>query len=418
MEIRKVSVSEINPAPYNPRVDLQPGDPDYEQLKSSIATFGFIEPLVWNQRTKTLVSGHQRFKVLLAQGVVEVDVSVVDLPIEKEKQLNLILNRVRGDWDENKLALLLQDLSTVPKFDLTSTGFELPEISHLFDKYLTPDLDASDPAVEDGPPITKRGDLIHLGSNVLSCGDATSSEDLKHLLGDQKVQLLYTDPPYNCRYDPTSRPGQGEAESKWRPIANDWAEQEDYEAWLENFFQAVKPHLAAGAPLYIWNGHRQFGPMHSILTGLGFHVSNVITWVKPSAAPSYGDYWMASEFCLYGWGAGNGAHRWFGPKSENNVWEVSRDAVGDLIHLTQKPVALAQRAIKNSSQRGDLVFDGFAGSGSTIIAAHSMERICYAVELEPRYCDSIVRRYIKTFGPDSVNPEVFTLYQKEGRNGK
>jgi DNA modification methylase len=417
MNIIKVNIKDINPAVYNPRADLKPGDPAYESLKKSIETYGCVEPLIWNSGTKNLVGGHQRFKVLKAQGVEEFEVSVVDLPPEKEKALNIALNKIQGDWDQDKLADLLRELSQVPDFDCGLTGFDASEISRIFDEQLKTDasldLDPSTELESDGPPVTQSGDLISLGEHRLLCGDSSAPEDLKRLLGDQMVHLLYTDPPYNCRYDSTSRPGQGEGDSKWKPIANDWAKQEDYEAWLGKFFQAVKPHLAAGAPLYTWNGFRQFGPMHSILASLGFHVSNVITWVKPSAAPGYGDYWMGSEFCLYGWLEENGAHRWFGPNNETNVWQVARDGTGDLIHPTQKPIALAQRAIKNSSQRGDIVFDGFAGSGSSIVACQSLERRCYAVEIEPRYCDAIVRRYIKTFGPGSVSAEVFQKYVLE-----
>jgi len=417
MEIIKIETSKIRMAEYNPRITLKPGDTEFEKLDRSIKEFGFVEPAVWNKRTGNLVGGHQRLAVLKAQGVTEVDVSVVDLSLEKEKALNIALNKIKGDWDEEKLAEILQELSQVPDFDVALTGFESVEISQLFDEYLTPDpeddFDLKKEAEGIITPITQKGDLIELGRHRLLCGDSSSPEDLKRLLGDQQVHLLHTDPPYNCRYDSTCRPGQDESVAKWKPIANDWAKQEDYEAWLGKFFQAVKPHLAAGAPLYIWNGFRQFGPMHLILTGLGFHVSNVITWVKPCAAPGRGDYWMGSEFCLYAWLEGNGPHRWFGSKSETNVWEISRDGIADLIHPTQKPIALAQRAIKNSSERGNLVLDCFAGSGSTIMAAQSMERVCCAMELEPVYCDAIVRRFIKVYGRESVNAEILMRYGKE-----
>ncbi len=422
MEIVKIATSKICVAEYNPRLDLKPGDSEYEKLKQSIKTFGYVEPLVWNKQTGTLVSGHQRYKILQEQGLEEVEVSVVDLPLEKEKALAVALNKIRGNWDEEKLAGILKELTEIPDFNVNLTGFENDEIGKLFDEYLTPDPeDDFDLAKEvEGivSPITQKGDLIELGKHRLLCGDASSPEDLKRLLGDQAVHLLHTDPPYNCGYDSTSRPGQGEKDARWQPIANDWANQEDYEVWLNKIFQTMKPHLLAGAPMYVWNGFRQFGPMLSMLTRLGFHVSNVITWVKPCASPSYGDYWMGSEFCIYAWLEGKGSHRWFGPKSETNVWEISRDGIGDLIHPTQKPIALAQRAIKNSSERGNLVLDCFAGSGSTIIAAQSMERVCYAMELESVYCDAIVRRFIKTYGAKSVSPEVATRYMEEKDNGK
>jgi DNA modification methylase len=414
MKIIKVSTKDINPAPYNPRVDLKPGDPDYEKLLRSIKEFGFVEPLVWNERTGNLVGGHQRFKILQAQGLTEVDVSVVNLPFEREKALNIALNKVQGAWDEEKLAALLQELSQVPDFNVTMTGFDHAEINCLFDEFLTPDMDATGEA----PPelgtvtVTQRGDLIQLGAHRLLCGDSGSPDDLKLLIGRQEVQMVFTDPPYGCSYDPSNRPVDG-GSSEWIPIANDGLSQDEYEPWLRGILECVKPLLGAGAPMYLWNGHRQFGLMHSILTELGFHVSNVITWVKPFPTPGYGDYQMASEFCLYSWLKDGGPHRWYGPATESNVWESPRDGVSGLIHPSQKPVSLAQRALKNSSQKGDLVLDCFAGSGSTIVAAQSMERVCCAMELEPSYCDAIVRRYIKTFGRESISREVFQRYWKE-----
>jgi DNA modification methylase len=414
MKIIKVNVKDINPAPYNPRVDLKPGDPDYEKLDGSIKEFGCVEPLVWNERTGNLVGGHQRFKILQAQGVTEVDVSIVDLSLEREKALNIALNKIQGAWDEEKLAELLQELSQVPDFNVTVTGFDHAEINCLFDEFLTPNLDATGetPPESGTVSITQRGDLIQLGGHRLLCGDSGSTDYLKSLIGDQRVQMVFTDPPYGCSYDPSNRPVDG-GSSEWIPIANDGLPQDEYEPWLRGILECAKPFLGAGAPMYLWNGHRQFGPMHSILTELGFHVSNVITWVKPFPNPGYGDYQMASEFCLYSWLKDGGAHRWYGPATESNVWESPRDGVSSLIHPSQKPASLAQRAIKNSSRKGDLVLDLFAGSGSLLVAAQSMERICCAMELEPSYCDAIVRRYIKTFGRESVSTDVFQRYWKE-----
>lgn len=129
-----MSVIQLNAAPYNPRLDLKPGNPAYEKLKQSLTEFGCVEPLVWNKRTGNLVGGHQRLKVLIEQGVTEVEVSIVDLPLEREKTLNLALNKIQGDWDEQKLAALLEELAHVPEFDIGITGFDPPEISELLDR--------------------------------------------------------------------------------------------------------------------------------------------------------------------------------------------------------------------------------------------------------------------------------------------
>ena len=132
LTIERIPVGRVNPAPYNPRLDLQPGDPDYEKLKRSLETFGCVEPLVWNRRTGHLVGGHQRFKILLEQGLAEVDVSVVDLPLEREQALNLALNKIQGDWDHERLASLLSDLTTLPDFDVSLTGFDTTEVGQFW----------------------------------------------------------------------------------------------------------------------------------------------------------------------------------------------------------------------------------------------------------------------------------------------
>ena len=170
--------------------------------------------------------------------------------------------------------------------------------------------------------------------------------------------------------------------------------------------------------MYMWNGFRQFGPMTQMLIDLGFHVSNIITWVKPSICISFSDYNFQSEFCIYGWFSGGESHRWFGSTNESNIWEVKRDNSNSRIHQNQKPVELAQRAIKNSSQRGDLVLDMFLGSGSTLIAAESLERRSCGIEIDPRYCDAIVKRCIAFMGRDKVSQEVLNKYCSEAENGK
>lgn len=425
MQIRKVAVSDINPAPYNPRIDLKPGDTEYEKLKSSIQTFGYVEPLVWNKRTKTLVSGHQRFKVLKEQGAQEIEVSVVNLSENKEKALNIALNKIQGRWDEEKLAELLESLQSIPDFDIGITGFETPEISELLDSQKEAiddddfDFDAAVESIEE--PLTKRGDLIELGEHRILCGDSSSGDDLKLLLGDAKVQLLNTDPPYNVDYYGGNRPHNRARPKKtrqWERIYSDNMTQEKYEEWLKKIFSNVSGYLDEGAAIYVWNGHRQFGPMHYMLTELGFHVATVITWSKPHFAIGYADYNQQTEFCLYGWKNENGAHKWYGPTNESTLWEIKRDLTKNYQHPTQKPVAIPARAIKNSSVRDDIVLDLFLGSGSTLIGAETMGRKCYGIEIDPKYCDAIVQRYIAFAGQKSVTAEVLKKYAGGNHHGK
>jgi len=410
LKIRKVAIKKINPAPYNPRVDLQPGDEEYERLHRSLDEFGCVEPLVWNERSGHLVGGHQRLKILVANGAKEVEVSVVDLSPEREKALNIALNKVQGDWDRHKLAALLDELGTIPDFDVSLTGFDRVEIGQLLDRFGDQksagedgfDLaDALDEAAEE-PPVTQPGELIELGPHRLLCGDSAKAEDVARLLQGIQVDLVFTDPPYNVAYYGGNRPTPQKARPKrsrqWRRIYHDNLTQEEYESWLGGILDGMLASLAPGAPFYLWNGHRQFGPMHARLSAAGAHISCVLTWAKERFAISYGDFNQQTEFCLYGWKEDGKAHRWYGPTNESTLWQVPRDCTREYRHPTQKPIALAERAIVNSSRRDDVLLDLFLGSGSTLIAAERLARRCFGIELDPRYCDAIVRRYLTFVG--------------------
>ncbi len=422
MKIEKIKISQINPAPYNPRKDLRPGDPTYEKLKESMNTFGYVDPIIWNSRTGSLVGGHQRLKILIAEGATEVEASVVDLPLEMEKALNLALNKVQGDWDKDKLAELLDEMIKLPDFDMGLTGFDMPEISTILDDYHESQKDDIVPNPETiANPITQKGDLIILGQHRLLCGDSSNPDDIKKLIEDKKVNLVFSDPPYNVDYYGGNRPTPEAARPKpsrdWNKIYNDNLTQDEYETWLKQIFANIMPYLAEGTPFYIWNGHRQFGPMYQILAGLGAHISCVITWAKESFAIGYGDYNQQTEFCLYGWKENNGAHNWYGPTNESTLWQVDREITSSYEHPTQKPIILAERAMKNSSKRGDIVLDMFLGSGTTLIAAEGLERACYGMEIEPSYCDVIVKRYIAVADINKVSEEIRTRYVKEDKNG-
>ena len=422
MNIQKIPVSRINPAPYNPRADLQPGDPDYEKLKKSITEFGYVEPLVWNKRTETLISGHQRLKILVGQGVQEVEVSVVDLPLGKEKILNLGLNRIEGRWDEDKLAVLLEELSKTPDFDVGITGFSLPEISEILDQHTEDkeddfDFEAAVDTIE--TPVTKKGDVITIGRHRLMCGDATSEADLCTLIGDEKIDLLDIDWPYNVNYMGGSCPRadtRPKKSRKWDAIYSDNLPQGEYETFMRKVLSNIKAHLKPGAVFYQWQAHRQLGPLYQVLTELGFYVSSLICWAKESAAISYADYSFQTEQAVYGWLEG-AAHYFAGSPGESNLWNVKRDPTKFYKHPCQKPAILAERAIRNSSRRNDAVLDIFMGSGSVLIAAESLERRCFGMELDPKYCDVIVRRYINFVGADKVSEEVRKKYLTEATNG-
>lgn len=202
MEIRKVRAGRLNPAAYNPRRDLKPGDRDYEKLKRSIEEFGFVEPVVWNERTGFVVGGHQRLKVLLDMGKTEIDCVVVDLEPDREKALNLALNRIQGDWDEGKLAEVLADLDA-SAFDVSFTGFDAEEIDALMNKFYSAEAAEDDFDCEQaeadieaaGGCITEPGDIWQLGGHRLLCGDGADSGDMERLMGMERAACTVTAPP-------------------------------------------------------------------------------------------------------------------------------------------------------------------------------------------------------------------------------
>lgn len=186
MRVERVPIDKINPAAYNPRKDLQPGDPEYDKLQRSIERFGFVEPLVWNERTGNLVGGHQRFKILVARGDTEIEVSVVDLDEAEERALNVALNKIEGEWDQEKLRELLAGLES-RGFDLSLTGFSDDEIDNLLSDLEQPSDDDEVPE-PGGEVITQPGDVWTLGRHHLMCGDSTQIEDVRSLLGGEKVR--------------------------------------------------------------------------------------------------------------------------------------------------------------------------------------------------------------------------------------
>ena len=422
MKIKKMQISQIQKADYNPRVELKPGDPVYENLKNSIETFGFCKPLIYNSRTCRLIGGHQRLTVLKDPGYTEAEVVIVELPPEQEKAFNIGLNKIQGQWHEHKLALLLDELTKVPEFNVGLIGFETDEISDILDRALNAgspqdkeeNFDVEDALDKENPAVTQPGELIELGSHRLLCGDSSKASALRKLITNNKVHLFFTDPPYNVDYYGGNRPQPEKARPKqsrqWKKIYSDNLNQNEYTKWLGAILRNASKFLAAGAGVYIWNGHRQFGPMHQLLESIGIKVSCVITWSKESFAIGYGDYNQQTEFCLYGWLENNGAHKWYGPTNESTLWQIHRCPTKEYKHPTQKPLEFSERAMRNSSRRGQIVLDTFLGSGTTLIAAERLSRRCFGIEIDPHYCDVIVRRWISFVGVDNAPQNLIEKY--------
>jgi len=397
MEIRKMPIDQLNPAAYNPRKDLQPGDPEYEKLKRSIQEFDLVEPLVWNERTGRLVGGHQRLKVLQDLGYTEIEVSVVDLPEDKEKVLNIALNKIQGDWDYPKLKDLLEELDT-GAFDLELTGFDIEEIEDLMTQFHVPEEIIEDEVPEPPEePITKPGNLWLLGRHRLLCGDATKKEDVERLMDGKKADMLFTDPPYGVNYT-GGHFHSGDVNIK-RPreklIADDTANI------YREFLPVVLPFV--DGPCYVWFADTKGKEVYNALYESNTEIHALLIWHKVNAtyAAMNAQYKRRHEPCLYFKPKGS-TLRWIGPTTESTVWEIKKDAVNEY-HPTQKPIALVAKAIKNHDVR--VVLDVFGGSGSTLIACEQLNRICYMIEIDPKYCDVIIRRWENLTGQKAVLAE-------------
>ena len=400
MEIRKISVSDIKPAKYNPRKDLKPGDPAYEKLKRSMTEFGYVEPIIWNEETGNIVGGHQRYKVLVAEGHKEVECVVVRLTSEKEKALNVALNKVTGDWEFEALADLLKDLDE-QDFDVTLTGFDAAEIDDLFSKVHDKDAKEDDydvnQALEEAAFVNP-GDLWILGRHRLMCGDATKSEDVAKLMDGKKANLTVTDPPYNVDFESASG----------LKIQNDKQENEQFYEFLLSAFKNMAEHMAPGASAYVFHADTEGLNFRKAFIDAGFHLSGVCIWKKNSLVLGRSPYNWIHEPILFGWLKG-GKHRWYTGRSETTVWNYDKPKKNGE-HPTMKPIPLLCYPIKNSSQVNGIVIDTFGGSGSTLIACEQIDRICYTMELDPKYASVIVRRYINTVGTDK---DVFLLRDGE-----
>jgi len=457
--IETIPVSKINPAPYNPRVALTPWDPEYQKLQRSLDEFGLVEPLVWNRRTGTLVGGHQRFAVLVAQGKTDIPVSVVDLPIEREKALNLALNKITGRWDEDKLAQLLHDLSIVPEFDLALTGFEIPEAQSLIAEHILAmggegddgfDMDAALAAA--GPTVTKPGDLILLGRDPrtqhrLLCGDSTNPEDVRRLMNGERAALFATDPPYLVGYDGTNHvtsktnrrkmavrkltnpTGKTEAHKDWSGTYGITWDDADANPDLYDKFctvaiqEAIMPHAA----WYCWYASSRHSMLEAVWKKHGVLPHCQIIWAKNRPILTRSWYTWQHEPCLMGWLQGKKPKR--ADKTVlSTLWQVPTLATGPdrPDHPTPKPLELFEIPMRQHTRGGDICYEPFAGSGTQIMAAQRLGRRCYSMEISPRYIDVIVRRFIAAAGADAVSPELAKKYRvtpvaagvKPDRNGR
>jgi len=404
-------------APYNPRTI---SDHDLAALGRSMTTFGVVEPVVVNRRTGRIVGGHQRVRAAEVQGIAELPVVHVDLDEVQEKTLNLALNKISGAFDVDKLSEILKELDSLGA-DLDLTGFSDVELDSLIRGLETPEEGLTDPDAVPEPldePATQPGDVITLGQHRLMCGDSADLEQVKTLLGGERIHLVNSDPPYNVSCEPRSNNAiaaagkgrkhhqgldlarhpekskpTGKMRARDRALQNDFVTEEEFDRLLRSWFGNASWSLEPGRSFYLWGGYANVSNYPPALKGAGLYFSQAVIWVKQWPVLTRKDFMGNHEWCFYGWR--EGAAHFFNPGITNatDVWSVKKVSPNSMVHLTEKPVELAELAMMYSSRKHENVLDLFGGSGSTLIAAERMQRRAFLMEIDPSYCDVIVQRW-------------------------
>lgn len=418
MQIEKVKIEQLKAAVYNPRRELKPGDSEYEKLKRSIKEFGYVEPIIWNKQTGNVVGGHQRLTVMKDLGIKEIDCVVVDLDAMREKALNIALNKIQGEWDKDKLAALLTELDG-SEFDVTMTGFDASEVDELLNAFYSKeavqddfDIDTEKEKVESKGAITKQGDIWKLGVHRLMCGDSTSEIDFKNLMNGCKAQLAVTSPPYGV-----GKVYETKGIEPWfdtmRPVVKNLTRYSGIVCWnLGDLYatgtQFIEPTNYYSNELFKEQGFRPIwiriwkkqgmnfgvGPYH-LVTNKPVQQYEYISAFSKNGDVEYNDqeYVWLSAFAGH---AFKFVKRLAKEERKNwgyaGIWEMNT-VRANKEHPAMFPVELPWRCIKMHSDKGDIVLEPFSGSGTTIIACEQLDRVCYAMEKSPTYCDLAVKRW-------------------------
>lgn len=419
MQIETWPVDRPQPYDKNPRLN----DDAVEVVAKSIREFGFRQPIVVDEAGVVII-GHTRLKAAKSLGLAEVPVHVArGLSPEQVKALRIADNKTAeiAEWNLELLPIELAELQGM-NFDLGLLGFDQDELAKLLDPEMQQGL--CDPDEIPAPPdeaITKPGDLWILGEHRLLCGDSSKPADLDRLLDGQPIHLCNTDPPYNVKVEPRSnnaiaaglssfqgtthhqsmdvarhpeksKPTQKKLRAKDRPLANDFVSDEEFDRLLDAWFGNIARVLVPGRGFYIWGGYANCANYPPFLKKYGLYFSQAIIWDKQHPVLTRKDFMGAHEWCFYGWKEG-AAHTYLGPNNATDLWHIKKVNPQCMVHLTEKPVELAVRALQYSSRTGENVLDLFGGSGSTLIAAQQTGRRAFLMELDPLYCDVIVQRW-------------------------
>ena len=425
MNIEMRQLAEIKPYEKNPRIN----DAAVDAVAESLRRFGFRQPIVVDA-DGVIVCGHTRWKAAQKLGLTEVPVHVaLDLTPEQIRAYRIIDNKTAelAEWNLELLPIELAELQGAG-IDWSLLGFDDDELARLLDPGVQQGL--TDPDEVPEPPdeaITQPGDLWILGEHRLLCGDSSSAADVDRLLDGQPIHLVNTDPPYNVKVEPRSNnaiaaglssfgePGlthhqgfdvarQGvksattkKLRPKDRPLANDFVSDEEFDRLLQAWFGNIARVLLPGRAAYIWGGYANCGNYPPVLKAVGLYFSQAIIWDKEHPVLTRKDFMGAHEWCFYTWREG-AAHVFLGPNNATDLWHIKKVNPQNMIHLTEKPVELAVRAMQYSSRAGENVLDLFGGSGSTLIAAEQTGRRAYLMELDALYADVIVQRWEKFTG--------------------
>lgn len=390
-----VPVGELIPYANNARTH---SDGQIAKLQASIREFGFVNPVLIDG-SKNIIAGHGRVEAAKREGISEVPcVFVEHLTDTQRKAYILADNRLAEDagWDTDILKLELDALAELD-FDITLTGFDVDDMS-------APDVSDDDfdaDAVADAivEPVTKLGDIWTLGRHRLMCGDSTDRATVDRLMDGQKADMVFTDPPWNVNYgavDENNAQGY-----KPRTIMNDSMSTEEFKDFLDKSFASMASSLKDGGMTYVVMSAQEWGSNMQALEEAGFHWSSTIIWNKDHLVMSRKDYHTKYEPIWYGWKEGAARLAPLEDRKQSDVWDFDRPTKSEE-HPTMKPVALVERAVGNSSKRDNIVLDLFGGSGTTLIACEQLGRDCRMMELDPKYCDVIIKRWENLTGQTAV----------------
>jgi DNA modification methylase len=381
MIIEKKKLSELKPAPYNPRQSTAKQE---KHLKASLEKFGVVEPIIYNKQTGYIVGGHFRVRELTKLGYKEVECVIVDLNEEDERELNIRLNANTGEWDWDSLANewdaeklddwgldLPVDLSVQEEFEAEEDDFDVPEGGIETDIVL--------------------GDLFEIGEHRLLCGDSTQTDTFEKLMQGELADMVVTDPPYNVAYEGKTKDAL--------TIENDSMGNDDFYKFLYDFYTALSTAVKKGGAIYVWHASSEVINFGKAMVDAGWLLKQQLIWVKNTMVMGRQDYQWKHEPCLYGWLKGD-SHKWYSDRKQTTVIEWDKP-MRNGEHPTMKPIGLFSYQIENSSKIGDIVIDAFGGSGTTMVACEQIKRKARIIEYDPKYCQVIIDR-MKKLDPSLV----------------